>query len=322
MTPHPNRSNRLHAPCRHGARRALVTLGAGIFLATQVFLATANATSGEHAQWSPEEQQFAYELNRARWDPAAVLAAAGLPNGSVLPSPPLAVNDLLADAGGYRSDEMADLDYFGHQSPVTGNWPNAVARLFYYDLPSLWPDEANSIESIHRGNPRIGGVLASFIGSSGHRNHLMSQGWYAAHREIGVGARLDERTWTVLTATTGSGELFLTGVAYADANGNGRMDLGEGLSGVTITAGTASTTTNAGGGWALAVSPDRYRVTASGGPFGGNAAIAVRVRRFNVEVDFVSIVPPQPRLRGDPAAGLLVPDVRRPDPHHPGHRRR
>ncbi len=105
-----------------------------------------------------------------------------------------------------------------------------MARQFGYDLPSFWPDEANSIESIHRGNPRIGGVLASFIGSTGHRNHLMGQGWYATHREIGVGARLDDRTWTVLTATTGSGELFLTGVAYADADGNGRMDLGEGLS--------------------------------------------------------------------------------------------
>jgi Ca2+-binding RTX toxin-like protein len=69
------------------------------------------------------------------------------------------------------------------------------------------------------------------------------------------------------------------------------MDLGEGLSGVTITAGTTSTTTNVGGGWALAVSPGRYRVTASGGPFSGTAAIAVRVREFNVEVDFVSIVP-------------------------------
>ena len=226
------------------------------------------------------------------------------------------MNDRLADAGGYRSDEMADLDYFGHQSPVTGNWPNTVARLFGYNLPSLWPDEANSIESIHRGNPQIGGVLASFIGSSGHRNHLMSQGWYAAHREIGVGARLDERTWTVLTATTGSGELFLTGVAYADANGNERMDLGEGLSGVTITAGTTSTTTNAGGGWALAVSPGRYRVTASGGPFSGNAAIAVRVRKFNVEVDFVSIIPApraseaiRPQVFAYQMCGGLVPTI-------------
>lgn len=283
FTAHRRQGRRL-ARYRVLALAAILTLGFGTAAA-----APAGAAVSGHTQWSLEEQQFVYELNRARWDPSAVLAAAGLPSGSVLPAPPLAVNDLLAGAGGYRSDEMADHDYFAHHSPVTGYWPNAVARLFGYALPGFWPDEANSIESIHRGNPRIGGVLASFIGSSGHRNHVMGQGWYAGHREIGVGARLDERTWTVLTATSGAGGLFLTGVAYADANGNGRMDLGEGLQGVTIAAEGAVTTTNAGGGWALAVSPGNYRVTASGGPFGGDVTVRVAVRSFNVEVDFASV---------------------------------
>jgi len=269
--------------------RTLLAAGSCVVLALAASAAhPAAAAEASHPEWSAEEQQFVYELNRARWDPSAVLAAAGLPSDAVLPAPPLAVNDSLAGAGGYRSDEMADSDYFAHQSPVTGYWPNAVARMFGYSLPDFWPDQANNIESIHRGNPQVTGVLASFVSSSGHRNHLMGQGWYAAHREIGVGARLDERTWTVLTATTGSNDLFLTGVAYADTNGNGRMDLGEGLPDVAISVGTATTTTNDGGGWALTVPPGRYRVTASGGPFGAEAAVAIRVRHFNVEVDFAS----------------------------------
>jgi serralysin len=288
MAPDPDRHNRPRTPSRRRAVGPLAAVAAGILLALQAPLAAA-FTDGGPAPWSPEEQQFVYELNRARWDPSAVLEAAGLPSGTVWPAPPLAVNDSLAGAGGYRSDEMADYDYFAHQSPITGFWPNAVARQFGYALPAFWPDEANSIESIHRGNPSISGVLASFVGSTGHRNHLMGQGWYATHREIGVGARLDARTWTVLTATTGSSDLFLTGVAYIDADGNGRMDLGEGLAGVTISAGTKATTSNAGGGWALMVAPGRYLVTATGGPFGAEAAVAVRVGRYNVEVDFASL---------------------------------
>ena len=136
---------------------------------------------------------------------------------------------------------MAENDYFAHQSPVTGDWPNAVARSHGYPLPAWWPDAANNIESIHRGNPSLLGVLQSFVNSPSHRSHLMGQGWFANHREIGVGARLDERVWTVLTATDGSDGVFLTGVVYDDANDNGRMDLGEGLDGVTVAAETLST---------------------------------------------------------------------------------
>ncbi len=205
-----------------------------------------------------------------------------------MPGPPLAVNDALAAAAWFRSGEMAEFDYFAHQSPVTGDWPNAVARDHGYPLPSWWPDDANNIESVHRGNPSLLGVLQSFVNSPSHRSHLMGQGWFATHREIGVGARLDERVWTVLTATDGSGGVFLTGVVYDDANDNGRMDLGEGLEGVTVAAGTLSTLTNAGGGWTLAVSPGRHRVSASGAPFRGEASAVVRVDQFNIEVDFVS----------------------------------
>ena len=288
MAPQPDRSNRPRTPSPRRAFGSLAAVAVLLLLALQTPLAVADSADAEQTRWSPEEQQFVYELNRARWAPSAVLEAAGLLSGTVLPAPPLAVNDSLAEAGGYRSDEMADYDYFTHQSPITGLWPNAVARQFGYALPDFWPDAANSIESIHRGNPGISGVLASFIGSTSHRNHLMGQGWYATHREIGVGARLETRTWTVLTATTGSSDLFLTGVAYVDADGNGRMNLGEGLAGVTISAGTKVTTTNAGGGWALTVAPGRYLVTASGGPFGVEATVAIRVGRYNVEVDFAS----------------------------------
>jgi Ca2+-binding RTX toxin-like protein len=117
----------------------------------------------------------------------------------------------------------------------------------------------------------------------------MGQGWFGTHEEIGVGAHLGDRIWTILTGTQGTDTLFLTGVAYSDRNGNQRMDLGEGLPGVTITAAGQSTLTNAGGGWSLpATSPGRYEVSAAGGSFLGQSTVAVWVTEFNVEVDFIS----------------------------------
>jgi serralysin len=269
-------------------RRAVAACGAGLLIALASGGVAGAARSADHDAWTAEEQQFVYELNRARWYPTPVESLAGLPPRTVLPSPPLAINDRLADAAAFRSDEMARLDYFGHQSPVTGDWPNRVARDHGYRLPSFWSDAANNIESIHRGSPTILGVLQTCVASPTHRIHLMGQGWFATHREIGVGAHLGDRIWTILTATDGSATLFLTGVAYADRNGNRHMDLGEGLPGVTVNAGGRSTLTNAGGGWSLPTSAGRILVSASGGAFATASTTAVWVTKFNVEVDFVS----------------------------------
>ena len=268
------------------SRQAIAACAAGALIA---LASVGVAAAAGHDEWSAEEQQFVYELNRARWYPTPVESQAGLPARTVLPSPPLAINDNLASAAGSRSNEMSQFHYFAHQSPQTGLWPNQIAREHGYQLPSYWPNAANNIESIHRGNPTILGVLQSFVGSETHRVHVMGQGWFATHEEIGVGAHLGDRIWTILTGTEGTDTLFLTGVAYSDRNGNQRMDLGEGLPGVTITAAGQSTLTNAGGGWSLpATSPGRYQVSAAGGSFLSQSTVAVWVTDFNVEVDFIS----------------------------------
>jgi len=266
-------------------RRTVAAATAGLLIA----LATAGvAGAAGHDQWTAEEMQFVYELNRARWNPGTVEDQAGLRAGSVLPAPPLAINDNLASAAGFRSNEMSQLGYFGHQSTATGKWPNQIARDHGYALPTYWPGASNNIESIHRGNPTLLGVLQSFVNSEAHRIHVLGQGWFTTHEEIGVGAHLGDRVWTILTATENTATVFLTGVVYADRNGNLRMDLGEGLPGVTVTTGSRSTLTNAGGGWSLPTAAGRYQVSASGGSFAGTSTVAVRVGQFNVEVDFIS----------------------------------
>jgi hypothetical protein len=266
---------------RHRSRRPLAGVAVALLLLGSLLAGQAAATE---SLWSCEEQQFVYELNRVRWDPTL----AGLGPTLALPIAPLAVSPSLASAADIRAQEMAQFDYFAHQSPITGLWPNEIARRAGYPLPVFWPDEANNIESIHRGQPAVTLVLQSFMDSPDHRSHLLGVGWYATHREIGVGADLGDRLWDIMTATDGTGRAFLTGVAYADTNHNRHMDLGEGLHGVTITIGTRSTMTNTAGGWALPVTPGTYQVAASGGAFRGRAAAIVRVGAYSVTIDFRS----------------------------------
>lgn len=252
----------------------------------------------------PEEQLFIYMLNRARHDPVAYQQEQGLTVdlSYVTPQPPLAVNTDLLDSSRFHSDEMANNDYFGHQSQVTGDWPNKMARDQGYPLPVSFPDNNNYIESIAAGNvystaaiPLNALIVDAGVPSLGHRNHLLGIGeFYAANREIGVGHSLNlaayyDNYWAVHITRRENPGMFLTGVVYNDINSNGRYDLNEGLSGVTITTTGLQTTTNAAGGWSILVpSAGSYPVTASGGAFSGSSTTQVTMSTANREVDFIS----------------------------------
>ena len=277
----PLRSPALRFARRSGRSLALIGVVALVVAAAAALPGVDALAAGAGEDWSAEEQQFVCLLNRARWNPESVTAAAGLAPGTFLPQPPLAINASLAASAQARSDDMAANDYFSHQSPLTGGWPNSVARVNGYDLPGWWPDEANNIESLHMGSPDPERVLQSFIESPTHRNHVMGQGWFAFHQEIGVGLVPADHLWSIHTAWREGTGPFLTGVAYGDSNGNELMDLGEGLSGVTITVDGRATTTTTAGGWAVAVAAGVHQVQVSG------ETITVRVGTYNVEVDFI-----------------------------------
>ncbi|MFQ5948088.1 MAG: CAP domain-containing protein [Acidimicrobiia bacterium] len=239
-----------------------------------------------------DEQQFVYELNLVRRDPAAYAARVGLADdlADVLPRPPLAISGPLSDSSSFHSEEMAAYGYIAHQSAETGEWPNKMARDHGYPLAELFVDDANYIESIHVGSPILANVLQSLINSPSHRAHLLGErSFFGNHREIGVGRSSEGNYWTVHTAYEDTSDVFLTGVVFDDLNGNGRMDGGEGLGGVTVAAGELHTATNSGGGWSMRVGDDAtYAVTASGGGFSGTGSAMVQVDGFNVQVDFIS----------------------------------
>lgn len=284
---------------------------------------------------SAQEQYFVYLLNRARHDPVAYQQEMGLSvDLSYVPArPPLAVNESLFASAGFHAEEMAARNYFGHQSQVSGDWPNKMARDHGYPLPAAWPNNANYIESIAAGTyfgaaaePLALLIEDAGVSPPGHRNHLLGiDDFNRDNREIGVGhgfnASAQYRNYWVVHATRSNpADMFLTGVVFRDDNGNLRYDPGEGLGGVAIVAGAFSTQTNAVGGWSLKVPAGTYTVTASGAGFVGTATAVVSVAE-NVAVDFISGIgrgmvnfafPPQgnqPPVVAMPVAPLVFADT-------------
>ena len=84
--------------------------------------------------------------------------------------------------------------------------------------------------------------------------------------------------------------VFITGVAYQDANSNGFYDPGEGIAGITVTPsqGNWYAITSTSGGYAIPVPANSgtYTLTASGGPFNG-ATTTITVGSDNVKADWV-----------------------------------
>ena len=264
------------------------------------------------AQQEPDnvEQLFIYELNRARNNPARFDQANNLAAdlSTVAPQPPLTVNYNLVASARFHADEMATFNYFAHQSAVTGDWPNKMARDHGYPLPSFYPNDQNNIESIAAGN-LIDTALAALVlliedagvVPPGHRIHLLGiNAFFAGHREIGVGHAFNlasdfDHYWAIHTGVRDASVAapqFLTGVVFNDVNGNRRYDLAEGLAGVNVSNGVTTVQTNGAGGWSMFVAPGVYTLTASGGNLVGTPSAKVSVASgVNVEVDFISGYP-------------------------------
>jgi hypothetical protein len=181
-----------------------------------------------------------------------------------------------------------------------------MARDNGYLLHTSLPDTTNNIESLAAGTA-LNTLTAlrllledSGVVPPGHRYHLLATGpsaaFWLAHRELGVGAAFNasstyDNYFALHTGYRNADSAWLTGVVYSDANGNGRFDLGEGVAGVTIAAtgpGTLNATSNAAGGWSLAVTAGTWNLSASGGAFIGTSTGSAAVSTQNIEVDFES----------------------------------
>lgn len=251
---------------------------------------------------APEEQWFAYEVNRARSDPAGYAIEHGVYlSDPPEAKPPLAVNDDLFESSEVKSDAMALLGTASnHLCPYPGYGttlcPNRTALDAGYPLVSWWDPDANQIEIFWGGGPGSMPEVVAFIQSPEHRGVLFewdrveigagltqteADSWFAAHI-----ARRDE---------SNPHQTFITGVVFDDDDGDCIMDLdepspgqyvSEGMSGVAVSIPGTSVTTNAGGGYSIPVGDNAtYQVTVSGP--GISATANAVVGTDNVGLDFI-----------------------------------
>jgi hypothetical protein len=98
-------------------------------------------------------------------------------------------NSILAQVARARARDMALRDYFSHTNP-DGDGPNLLVREAGYPLPDWYADEqaANNIESIGGGYADPNAVWQGWLGSSGHRPHILgTDSFYADQEAYGIG---------------------------------------------------------------------------------------------------------------------------------------
>ena len=256
---------------------------------------------------SPDEQYVLQLINRARLNPQAEgkrvntdLTEALSPGEKMRleARPPLAMNARLLKTARAHSKDMYDRAYFEHTTPEGVRLADRVKAAGY--------DYTSVAENIAAGSKHAPAELHDLLvidtdtPDRGHRKNIFGLDPSTTKlREIGVGVFAGEKKNTdgVSSFLTedfgvqgGHPKPLLTGVVYADKNGNGFYDPGEGLAGVTIKVdgGAFYAVTNAAGGWAIPVALGLAKVSASGGDFEGTASASVEVTGENIELDFIS----------------------------------
>lgn len=121
--------------------------------------------------------------------------------------PALIYDPILAQVARARAADMAARNYFSHVNP-DGIGPNYLVQQAGYVLPDWWGKAltSNYIESIAAGQTTSAATWSSWMGSSGHRTHLLAtDAFYADQTRYGVGyfysaTSTYKHYWVVLTA--------------------------------------------------------------------------------------------------------------------------
>lgn len=250
------------------------------------------------------QEQFALELiNRARANPTAegtrlkININEGLDAGlSAVPRPPLAMNKILLGTARAHSQDMYTNSYFAHDSKdgkspfdrmIDAGYSKPGAAALGENIAAATDLEAGGLEDLL--------MVDENYPHRGHRVNLLNIG-AILFREVGVGYSgnatsnkqnlnnyLTEDFGNTLTTP------FLVGVVYNDKNGNNFYDIGEGVSGVTVTpdSGDFMAVTGTAGGYAFPVATvGTIMVTISGGPLGAPVTLPATLGLENVKLDF------------------------------------
>ena len=242
------------------------------------------------------EQLMLEMINRARANPTAeaALYSIGLNDGlaagtlSSSPEAPLAPNPDLQTVALQHSSDMIANNYFSHTA-LNGSTPQSRIAAAGYSANAT----GENIAYIYGPNntpaeaaPQLEGNLFQ---SAEHRENILSPNY----NEVGVGLAnevlgpQDDQQVDVTEDFGGRPSVtYLTGVVYNDTDHNNFYSLGEGLSGVTVTATDLAngqsyvTTSNSAGGYEIALPAGQYTVTILG--VSGHVTLGAA----NVKVDY------------------------------------
>ncbi|WP_243371398.1 CAP domain-containing protein [Microvirga solisilvae] len=185
---------------------------------------------------------------------------------------PLAFNTYLNSSADAHTNWMLATDKFSHTG-VNGSTPTIRMKSAGYTFSGLWSSAENIAWASTRApsgyQDEVKLLHTNLMNSPGHKANILN----GTFREIGIGFNVgayqgwDGAFVTQNFARSGS-KIFLTGVTMDDKDGDRFYDVGEALSGVTITAvsstGARYTTTSlSAGGYNLALSAGTYKVTFS-----------------------------------------------------------
>lgn len=274
---------------------------------------------------SAYEQYMLELINRARANPAAEAARlgidlnAGLPAGTISAAAkqPLAFNAALADAAEDHSAWMLNTDTFSHTGSG-GSAPGARMKAAGYQFTGSWSWGENIAISSGSGmaiaTATVDRQENGLFNSAGHRENLLGAGF----REVGIGITSGDYHGAAAVTTTQdfarSGSLpFLTGVAFADRDGDRFYDPGEGLGGISVDARSSTgavthTTTWEAGGYQMALPAGSYTLTFSGGGLEQPVVRQATLGSLNVKVDLIDDghTSPTPTPTPTPSGLVLV----------------
>ncbi len=121
--------------------------------------------------------------------------------------PEMHLDPILSQVARERAQDLAGRDYFAHTNP-DGYAANYLVREAGYVLPAWWGtgDADNFIESIAAGYANPADTYADWMGSPGHRTHILALApFYENQTSYGVGYAYSATStykhyWVILTA--------------------------------------------------------------------------------------------------------------------------
>lgn len=250
-----------------------------------------------------QEQLSLERVNRARLRPAAEAAMSGIAIDEGIPGQldttprqAVALNARLMSAARAHSNDMLNRDYFEHDAPDgTTPFNRMTSAGYVYQTAGenlAWRGTTGTINLTDATEQQhVDLFVDSTVPGRGHRLIMLGENF----REVGIavvrgeftqnGTRYDSAMQTQDYGATPAISTFVLGVVYNDSNSNGRYDAGEGMANSSVTLGTVTKLTNAGGGYGFEVlTAGSYNLRFASG---ANRDLVIDPGSPNLKVDLV-----------------------------------